>query len=746
MKRDAVGFVEPGGSTPIDWPAFLGRHDMGFNSLPTGWQEAPHTGNGQIGAMLYVVDGALWLQVFRNDIHDHRDETHGWTAYSRPRFLIGHFELRTTGILTGCQWYKSLWNAELSGTITTDHGDIAIRHFTHAGDMAIITTLTPSVGEAGLTWTWHPHPAQTTRPGYPTDEGSRRDYAERYGQNTVAQLKPWTPNPDGRLEKRDDVYVWVQDLHDGGQYATAWAESGHGDSRTLVVSIANSFPDANAVDTAVSDVKRSLSSNPDKWLESHRAWWHGYYPKSFVTLPDRKIEALYWQTVYRLGCTSRTGRSYIDTSGLWFQGGPWPYSTHDWNTQTAHWSVYAANHLEQGRELVDCLHRHSQSLIEAVHPEEWRSDSAYLALATAGDMVGFRTGDMRYYALVGCLPWLLHNVWWLYRFSMDESILRDTLFPLLRRAVNLYLHLTEQNGDGRIELEPTYSPETGVWRNANFDLALFKWGCHVLLWSCKRLNIDDPLIPRWREVTQKLIDFPVDQNGFMLGSEQSARLGHRHLSHLLMVYPLALVNIDQPGALDVLNRSYEAIRKKTGSEGSGIPPNVAMLQAHAAPIGAVLGRGDDVLAGLRDMAGDLLPNGLWACAGNSCIEAAMSVMNILQNMLIQSWTDPASDAPGPIRVFPALPSEWRDVEFHDLRAEGAFLVSAKRVEGRTQSVRIKSLAGEPCIIQPGFDGDFQTEGERSYRMAKIRPGVFAVDLRKGEQVTLALNDQTDRSK
>jgi hypothetical protein len=38
------------------------------------------------------------------------------------------------------------------------------------------------------------------------------------------------------------------------------------------------------------------------------------------------------------------------------------------------------------------------------------------------------------------------------------------------------------------------------------------------------------------------------------------------------------------------------------------------------------------------------------------------------------------------------------VAFHNLRTEGAFLVSAVRKGGKTQFVRIKSLAGGPCRV------------------------------------------------
>ena len=38
---------------------------------------------------------------------------------------------------------------------------------------------------------------------------------------------------------------------------------------------------------------------------------------------------------------------------------------------------------------------------------------------------------------------------------------------------------------------------------------------------------------------------------------------------------------------------------------------------------------------------------------------------------------------------------------HNFRTEGAFLVSAVRRAGRTDFVRVRSLAGEPCRVLPG---------------------------------------------
>ncbi len=713
----------------IDWPAFMGQHDMIFDKLPGGWTEAPHFGNAMVGSMLYQTGDTLQLQVFRADVHDHRDNTSGWTAYSRPRLQIGSFSLQTVGKLTGCHWRKDLWNAELTGTIVTDRGEIRIRHFTHARDMAIVTELTPSEGEKACVWTWHPAEAKTTRPGYPTKEEDLGKFAKAYGDHYAATLKLYQPNPPGRLETNQGVSVWIQDLLAGGQYATAWCEQNQGETRTLIASIANSYPGTSAALTAKSDVEGFFANDRNTWVQAHRDWWHAYYVRSYVGIPDKSLESLYWQTIYRYGCTSRTGRCFVDTPGIWFQGKSWPYFTTDWNIQSAHWAVYAANRLDQGQALVDRLHDKQNELIGAVRPMEWRDDSAYLPIAVAFDMIGTRDDDRRYYNLVGCLPWAMNNCWSQYRYSMDDAMLREKVYPLLRRSINLYLHMVLKDADGTLRLPPTYSPESGVWENCNFDLALFKWGCHTLLHTCERLKIDDPLIPRWKEVVEHLPAFSADDHGFMLGSNKTSLENHQHFSNQLMIYPLHLVNIEQQGTGDVLKRSF---RRALSTAGPG--QRQAMVQAHAGPIGAAIGLGDETLVSLKKLQGDLYPNGLWY--ESPCIEATLAAANIIQDMLLQSWSDPSQQLSGPIRIFPALPSAWQDVEFHDLRAEGAFLVSARRSAGHTRWVRIKSLAGEPCLVRPGMDGGIRARGNRDFKLKPVSPGIYEIDLNKDEEILL----------
>jgi len=69
----------------------------------------------------------------------------------------------------------------------------------------------------------------------------------------------------------------------------------------------------------------------------------------------------------------------------------------------------------------------------------------------------------------------------------------------------------------------------------------------------------------------------------------------------------------------------------------------------------------------------------------------------VQEMLLQSQG-------GKIRIFPAIPDDWEDVSFTTLRAEGAFLISARRAGGATKRVEIIAEKSGVCRLISPFSG------------------------------------------
>jgi len=79
------------------------------------------------------------------------------------------------------------------------------------------------------------------------------------------------------------------------------------------------------------------------------------------------------------------------------------------------------------------------------------------------------------------------------------------------------------------------------------------------------------------------------------------------------------------------------------------------------------------------------------------IETPLPAAQSLHDMVCQSWG-------GVIRVFPALPTAWKDLAVHNFRTQGAFLLSAVREGGTTRWVRLVSEAGAPCVVRHGIAG------------------------------------------
>ena len=69
----------------------------------------------------------------------------------------------------------------------------------------------------------------------------------------------------------------------------------------MVFTIADTFPSDQSRQIALETVKRAAAEPGEELVRTHRAWWHAYYPKSFVSVPDTQIESFYWIQMYKLG-------------------------------------------------------------------------------------------------------------------------------------------------------------------------------------------------------------------------------------------------------------------------------------------------------------------------------------------------------------------------------------------------------------------------------------------------------------
>ncbi|MFJ1811938.1 MULTISPECIES: glycosyl hydrolase family 95 catalytic domain-containing protein [unclassified Streptomyces] len=696
-------------TTDRAWSGFLRAQDLLWTRLPTRWYEGPFLGDGLLGSMIYQEPGAnrIRFTVQHGRVQDHRPEFgSGWGTCRLP---VGHLTLEPVGAITAVDWRLSLWNAELTGTVTTTAGTLTLSALIE--DEVLATRVTATGGEKAA-WTFHPEEALSPRR---IQEAPPADYTAN---------PPWTTKVAA-----DGTKQVLQPLTGGGLTATAYRRTGD----ELLLSVGHSFPSDTA---AESDSLRNLrrASSYATLRRRHTDWWHAFYPKSFVSFPDQRLQSFHWIQLYKVASASRAGGPVMATSGPWLEPTPWPAVWWNLNVQLEYWLIHGFNHPELD-SLATTL-RQNQEQLTANVPAAFRADSS--GVGRSSDMFANRTvGRPGTGAETGDLTWALHNVWLSYRHSMDKALLRDTVYPVLRRAINYYLHFLTPGSDGKLHLPSTLSPEYPVVppQDTNYDLALIRWGCQTLLESAELLGFDDELAPRWHEVLAKLTPYPVDGNGFMIGADTPYAQSHRHYSHLLMVYPLYLVNWDQPESRDLITKSLVHWHALTGA-------HRGYSYTGAASMYAMSGDGETAITYLRKF---FDPTTRFPCQANThyteagpVIETPLSASQSLHDMFCQSWN-------GVIRVFPAVPASWADVTLHDFRTQGAFLVSAVRKAGATRFIRIRSLAGEPLKLRHGLSGRLTVllDDGSPARTRDLGGGVLSIDLPRGREVLIHSGSRPD---
>ncbi|MEI6322134.1 MAG: glycoside hydrolase family 95-like protein [bacterium] len=705
----------------VDWPSFMACQDPVWQRMPTNYFEGPFVGNGLLGAILFQdksEPNTLRFEIGRTDVYDHRTNT-GSVMHYGCRLPIGHLLLNPVGKITDAAFRTDLWNAEITGQITTDRGSIKLRCFTPSDAEIVVTQLsvTGLEKEAKISFV----PEQGNSPRYIAQPN--RDKNLNY-----------VPNPPFQLKQVKDTELCVQPLLAGSDYATAWKQVAEATgNRTVYLAVANRKSCTGSEVDAMEMVKKAMARGIPELEKSHRAWWHSFYQASFVTLPDARIESFYWIQLYKMASATRENLPVVDLMGPWFKPTVWASYWQNLNTQLAYYSVLPANHPELGENICRLLWDRREDLINNV-PHEYRSDSAALGNPTGfGNLVAPGPGPVREKLGKGsyhyiALPWLMQQYWLQYRFTMDDGRLRNEIYPLLKRTINTYLHTIDLQSDGRYHIPMAFSDEYGNAEDTNLNLAMLRWGLQTLLIVNSKLKLNDPDAVHWKEVLAKLTDYPVDEMGLMLGKDTPFAKPHRHSSHLFAIFPFHVLNIDdQPDQKPLMQKSIAHFLSFNGDD--------CMFKfTGASSLYAALGYGDQALANLQralepqPTGPTVAANTLYSENGWPTFESPISAQRAILDMLLQSWGDK-------IRVFPAIPTQWNETSFYHLRAEGAFLVSAKRSGGKTLFVGVKSLAGGPCRIKTDMAEPIVVTGISASAVRRV-DGLLEIDLKKGEEVFL----------
>ncbi|MFD4858604.1 glycosyl hydrolase family 95 catalytic domain-containing protein [Streptomyces atratus] len=685
---------------------------MTWRTLPTGWQQAPFLANGYLGAQLYAGKTAntMKLMLSHSQVQDQRGQWRGGIGFSR--LPIGYFTLTLAGEITAVDWTLDLYDAELRGTVTTTRGSLAFSALVQNDTSALLISTRPTPGEESAAWSFQWLPAATTR-----SSGKPEDY---------------TANPDPRV---GDGFV-EQPLLAGGGWTTAWREQREGTGRLLAAHLVHRFPGqvSEATTAALRAVDRTLAAGPDRLVDRHRTWWHAYYRRSFLSVPDKRLQSFYLTQLYKLAASTRAGGPTISEWGPWFPevGNNWTAVWWNLNVQIGMAPIHGSNHPELD-SVTGAFRRFEHNLPTSVpvgyrdgesyalgHPSDWqlRAGDTYDVGAPGSDHVSDNFGN---------LTWALHNVWQSYRHSMDLSVLRDVVYPILAKAINFYTHFLDEGPDGRLHLLETRSPEYADAEDCTYDLSLVRWGVRTLIASAKLLRDNDPRLKRWQDIDRRLTPYAEDPAaGVMIGKAVPLADSHRHHSHLLWLYPLRERNWDRAGDRDVMQRSMNHwVSMQQLWHGYSYATASSMYSVMDEPEKAL-----DFLTFFTDLKVvadcQMTVNTMYREGKNLALESPLSAAQSMLDMVVQGHE-------GVVKVFPSVSDRWADASIASLRTQGAFLVDADRSGGATRWVRVHSEAGAPLTLDHSVAGriDVRDAHGRPLHWREAGPGRITVALPRG---------------
>jgi alpha-L-fucosidase 2 len=545
----------------------------------------------------------------------------------------------------------------------------------------------------------------------------------------------------------DERVRWVvQPTNDKKQMVWVASERKEGDTTLIALSISLDQAGASK-DEAIAHVTGALEKGWDAMQESHQRWWSEFWARSDVKIPDELIMRNYVLVRYLLGAGSRLGASPLPLQGVWTSPGkfpPWKGDYHhDLNTQMCYVSYLAAGHSDEGRCFLEFMWNLLPTFRKFARDFH---DAPGAIFPSVMSHAGKPLTGWPQYALMpqGNCSWVgwMYYRHWLY--TRDQQFLAERAYPFCKELGTCIETLLTPDDNGILKLAFSSSPESGAFwaphTNSNYDhdsmVALYSGLAHMADELGKKEEAK-----HWKELVTGLGERWVDPATKTLGLAHGRRAGggHRHMAHVMSIFPYGSLNIEGSDAdREVIKASLDVIT------GAGEKGWTGYTHSWVSCILARTGNPEVALKYLTTYCEEYTTrNGFHVNAsrknGTSAftLEGNFMAMEAVHEMLMQSWG-------GKIRVFPALPNSWKDVSFRDLHAEGGFSVSAVRKNGKTQWVGVRCFASGLCRIDSGLAGQVQVECSGLAGQSKLNDmgnGMYQVELQKGQEIVLRLDEE-----
>jgi len=387
---------------------------------------------------------------------------------------------------------------------------------------------------------------------------------------------------------------------------------------------------------------------------------------------------------------------------------PWECDLHhDVNLQMNYWPAEVCGLAECTGPLFEHMERfvpHAREMARRLYD----CDGVFFPIQT--DPWGRATPESRGWDVwTGAAAWLAQHMWWRYEYGLDKKFLRERAYPFIKEVAAFYKsYLVPDPRSGRLVPVPSQSPENtfvggtkpvSLCVAATMDLELIHDALTHAIKASEILGVDAKLRAEWKRILEELQPLQIGRHGQLqewLEDCEECEPGHRHISHLVGLFPGEQLSPGEPDVAHLVKAARVSLERRLASGGG----HTGWSRAWTLCCWARLREGDLAYEHLRalicDFATssllDLHPPRIFQIEGNLGGTAGIA------ELLLQSHL-------GVLRILPALPGEWPDGKATGLCARGGFVVDVEWAGGRPREATILSTLGGECCVDVEQHGE-----------------------------------------
>lgn len=470
----------------------------------------------------------------------------------------------------------------------------------------------------------------------------------------------------------------------------------------IVAAVCSRFDKDDFVAAAVERVAKFQATDLGGVRAAHETWWRVFWSKSFVEIPDKVLEQRYYLSHYVMASASRLYDFPPGLFGWVTTDRPgWNGDYHmNYNHVAPFYGLYAANHVEQADPCHAPILANAHQA-RALCRKTLGVEGIYqcVGIGPKGSIADANTWMQKSNGSYSCVPLAFR---WYATYDLDFA---RQAYPFVRDVALFWENWLKFENGRYVIYKDAVHEGSGDDFNPLVSLALVRMVMNLALDMSAELDMDADRRVKWEHIRDHISDYPTctvadlpekfrpkDKSLWTLPifryTEKGTPWWGDNTLGIQHIYPANGLGLDSPP--DRLEHSRNQIRVlNRWIDGNGMNS----IYAAAARVGY---DPNVILTEMRAMLDKLaLPNGM--IRGNPHgMEHQSIVPNAIQEMLLQSHE-------GVLCFFPCWPKE-QDARFGDLRALGAFLVSAELKEGAVGGVKIRSEKGRACTVQNPWRG------------------------------------------